>query len=399
VGEVGGAAAAVRLVAARLDPDLLMANECARALQDAAAIESMGATMKMLLAARLAQTDAYKATSSVSPEAHIAGLVGGTAASVRSLIETARQLGELTATASAARTGSISTAQVQAIASAATADPTAEHELINDAARLSLGQLRDKCAKVIADADPDPEWRHARLRRQRRGRRYSTPDGFHHLHLQSTPEDLADVDVTLNAIVDELFKAARAKGEREPRDAYLADAIVEMARRARGAHAGRGKASPTYTAVIRADLTALVRGRVGEGEVCEIAGLGPVPVEVIRQLLGDAVLKLVLTAGSGVRNVTSLGRGPTAAMKVALLWEQPTCSVERCGRRARLEADHTSGAEYVKTRHTRLDELDRLCDQHHDKKTYDGWGLVPGSGVRPMVPPTDPRHPSRCRAP
>ena len=123
--------------------------------------------------------------------------------------------------------------------------------------------------------------------------------------------------------------------------------------------------------------------------MCEIAGIGPVPVEVVRQLLSDAVLKLVLTTGSEVRNVTSLGRGPNAAMKVALLWEQPTCSVERCGRRARLEADHTTGAEYVKTRHTRLDELDRLCDQHHDKKTYDGWGLVPGTGVdrwcRPMT--------------
>ena len=127
---------------------------------------------------------------------------------------------------------------MQAIASAATADPTAEHELIDDAARLSLGQLRDKCAKVIADADPDPEGRHARLRRQRRGRRYSTPDGFHHLHLQSTPEDLADVDVTLNAIVDELFKAARARGARESRDAYLADAVVEMAGE-RAGHRGR----------------------------------------------------------------------------------------------------------------------------------------------------------------
>jgi hypothetical protein len=316
---------------------------------------------------------------------------------VRGLVETAKHLGRLTATASAARAGSLSLAQVQSIAGAANADPGAESELIDDAARLSLGQLREKCAKVIADADPDPNERHARLRRQRRGRRYRTPDGFHHLHLQSTPEDLADVDVTLNAIVDELFKAARANGEREPREAYLADAIVEMARRARGA--SRGTASPTYTAVIRADLTALVRGRVGHEEVCEIAGIGPVPVDVVRGLLGEAVLKLVLTVGCDVRSVTSLGRGPSAAMKVALLWEQPTCSVERCGRRARLEADHMTGAEYSKTRHTRLDELDRLCDQHHDKKTYDGWGLVPGSGVRPMVPPGDARHPSRCRAP
>ncbi len=171
-----------------------------------------------------------------------------------------------------------------------------------------------------------------------------------------------------------------------------------MARRAR-AGGGAGKASPTYTAVIRADLTALVHGRVGAGEVCEIAGIGPVPVEVARTLLGEAVLKLVLTHGVDVRNVTSLGRGPTAAQKVALLWEQPTCSVERCGRRARLEADHTTGAEYATTRHTRLDELDRLCDQHHDKKTYDGWGLVPGTGVRPMVPPEHPRHPKHRTSP
>ena len=107
----------------------------------------------------------------------------------------------------------------------------------------------------------------------------------------------------------------------------------------------------------------------------------------------------MLTHWLEVRNVTSLGRGPTAAQKVALLWEQPTCSVERCGRRARLEADHTTGAEYATTRHTRLDELDRLCDQHHDKKTYDGWGLVPGTGVRPMVPPEHPATPEALHFP
>ncbi len=128
--------------------------------------------------------------------------------------------------------------------------------------------------------------------------------------------------MTLSPIVDELFAAARKAGRCERREAYVADAIVEMARRARGEHAG--KAPPTYTAVIRADLTALVNGRAAAGETCEIAGLGPVPVAVARRLFGDAVLKLVITRGVDVRNVTSLGRGPTAAQKVALLWEQPT---------------------------------------------------------------------------
>ena len=113
--------------------------------------------------------------------------------------------------------------------------------------------------------------------------------------------------MTLNAIVDELFKAARARGGHEPhrRVPRRCDRRDGPPSRSHG-----GKPSPTYTAVIRADLTTLVNGRVGAGEVCEIAGIGPVPVGVVRTLLGDAVLKLVLTHGVDVRNVTSLGRGP-----------------------------------------------------------------------------------------
>ena len=99
-------------------------------------------------------------------------------------------------------------------------------------------------------------------------------------------------------------------------------------------------------AVLRLDLTALVRGAVEDGETGEIAGLGPVSVATAREMLGESVLKLVLTSGVEVRRVTHLGRGPTTAQKVALLWEQPVCTREGCGRRARLEYDHIDGREY-----------------------------------------------------
>ena len=396
VRDVARAGAAVRFVARRLDPAGLSVDECEQALREAAEIESMGATMKAVLAARLAATEAHKATSAPTPDTHIAILTGSSPATAKAQIETGRRLDKLPATSAAARDGRLSTAQAQAIAAAAEANPAAEAALLAAAPDLSLGQLRERCAKATAEADPDPDATHARLRQGRCARRYATADGFQHFHVQSTPEDLAEIDVTLNPIVDELFAAARKAGHREHREAYVADAVVEMARRARGS---TGSRPPAYTAVIRADLTALVKGRAVAGEACEIAGVGSIPVGVARRLLGDAVLKLVLTQGVDVRNVTSLGRGPTAAQKVALLWEQPVCSVERCGRRARLEADHVFGAEYAKTKHTRLDELDRLCDQHHDRKTRDGWAMVPGSGERPMVAPTDPRHPKHSRAP
>jgi hypothetical protein len=148
--------------------------------------------------------------------------------------------------------------------------------------------------------------------------------------------------------------------------------------------------NPRYLALLRIDTAALQRGRVEGEELCEIAGIGPVPVSVARTLLGEAIVKLVITNGVDVANVTHLGRGPTTAQKVALLWANPTCTADGCPRR-RIEYDHQK--PWAETKHTRLDELDPLCTYHHDLKTRLGWALVPGKGERALVPPDDPRHP------
>ena len=147
-----------------------------------------------------------------------------------------------------------------------------------------------------------------------------------------------------------------------------------------------------YLAILRVDAAALRRGHIAGEELCEIAGVGPVPISVARNLLGEAILKLVITDGVDVANVTHLGRGPTTAQKIALLWTNPRCSVQGCDRR-RIEYDHQK--PWADTKHTRLDELDPLCGFHHDLKTRLHWALVPGTGKRAFVSPDDPRHPSR----
>jgi hypothetical protein len=149
-----------------------------------------------------------------------------------------------------------------------------------------------------------------------------------------------------------------------------------------------------YLALLRVDVEALRRGGVTGDQLCEISGVGPVPVTVARELLGDAVLKLVITRGIDVCNVTHLGRGPTAAQRIALAWTSPGCTVEGCAR-TRVEYDHR--LDWKDTRHTRLDELDPLCEYHHDLRTRRRWALVPGHGKRPLVPPDDPRHPRHQR--
>jgi hypothetical protein len=123
-----------------------------------------------------------------------------------------------------------------------------------------------------------------------------------------------------------------------------------------------------------------------------------VPVSVIRAMLPDAALAIVLTKGQDVVNVTHLGRRSTAHQLTALEWSQPRCAVIGCPRRARLEIDHR--LDWAQTGHTKFTELDRLCSDHHDLKTYESWQLTTGAGRRPMVPPGHPDHPTQpCATP
>ena len=130
--------------------------------------------------------------------------------------------------------------------------------------------------------------------------------------------------------------------------------------------------------------------QIGGEETCEIVGVGPVPVRIARELLGDAILKLVITKGVDVVNVTHLGRGATAAQRVALLWTSPKCANVACSSQF-VQIDHRD--PWANTHHTRLDELDHLCPHDHRLKTNDGWSLVPGTGRRRFVGPDDPRQP------
>ncbi len=150
---------------------------------------------------------------------------------------------------------------------------------------------------------------------------------------------------------------------------------------------------------MRVDLGALLRGRPAEGEVCEVAGFGPVAASAVRDLLdtGDPFLAAVVTRGQAVVGVAHLGRRPTAAQRSALEWLYPTCAVEGCSASTWLENDHR--LDWATSHLTVLDLLDRLCWHHHDLKSLEGWALVEGRGKRAFVPPQDPRHPRRAHAP
>lgn len=184
-----------------------------------------------------------------------------------------------------------------------------------------------------------------------------------------------------------------------PDDARTSPAVAARAPVPGGAPAtapARRRTPDRYKIVIRADLEALVRGTVAGDETCEIAGIGPITVSAVRDLLGTAALHLVLTKGTAVANVTHLGRGPTAAQRIALLWQAPACTRQGCARTAHLEVDHRTPWAVCHT--TELANLDPLCHHDHALKTRKHWSLVAGSGRRPMVPPGHPDHPAPTTA-
>jgi hypothetical protein len=305
------------------------------------------------------------------------------------LLDTSKRVAKLPKTEALLRTGVLSTAKARVVSAAAIVAPDHEDPLLELAASASYGKVRK--ASLEAKASVGIDETHARIKRERSLKEYTDDEGAWVLRARGPAEAGLAFRAAIDPIIDKYFKEKRKPEEREPRDAYAFDALMELVTRERPADSEKPRSSGRYLGLIRADLEALQRGQIEGDEVCEIAGLGPVPVRVAKELLSDAVLKLVITKGVDVANVTHLGRAPSVAQRAALLWKSPDCTALDCTRAQRLEYDHRE--EWRKTHHTRLDETDRLCEHHHDLKTYFGWALVEGTGKREMVPPDDPRHP------
>jgi hypothetical protein len=381
--------AAARAVTDGLDPDAVPGSMATAVVERLDHVCRIVTAARTLMARRLEEAQAWAGTGHRSAAELLAAMTGSSLAAARSELETSAALPNQPDVRDGLREGRLSPAQGAVIADAATADPRAAARLVDEAARSNLNELRQQAGRIKAAADPDPDATHARIHKQRRCSRHTEPDGTWVLVARGTAEDGAVISSVLDQLIDQRYRDHSLNTCRDGRDAAAFDALVDLARQ-HGGNETTTSSNPRFLALLRADVEALQRGAVEGEELCEITGIGPVPVSRARELLGESVLKLVITKGVDVLSVTSLGRGPTAAQKVALAWMMPTCTAEGCSR-THTENDHR--IEFRQTHHTRLDELDPLCDGHHDMKTRDGWALVEGKGKRPFVPPSDPRHP------
>jgi hypothetical protein len=416
----------------RLDPAAMLASDAARVVEELAAVVRLADAGMTLLTARVAEAGTWQHGGHSTSAEWLAGLAGTSRADAAERVRTSQRVQGLPATQRRLRAGRLSARQVREVADGATANPEAEQRLLDTAEAASLGELRDETQRAKAAADPDPDATHARIHQHRRVRARRDAEGAWCLDVRGTVDSGAQIMAALRAEQDRIFRAARTQGRREPEEAYLYDALHHLVtgitigdtpddtgdtgdrdtaagdttpggtgERDTGESdtAGAGGPAPPKAAgsdakiIVRIDYDALVRGQVEGGEVCEIAGLGPVPVSVVRHWADhDAFLAAVITRGTDVATVAHLGRRFTAQQRTALQWANPTCARQGCNRTIRLEYDHRN--DWATTLRSLASDADRLCGPDHALKTHHGWALVTGTGTRPLVPPHDPRHPT-----
>ncbi len=141
-----------------------------------------------------------------------------------------------------------------------------------------------------------------------------------------------------------------------------------------------------------------MRGYPVAGEVCEIDGIGPVPVEVVRRAASDATLWAILTDGDRLIDVRWAGRTLPDRLRTALVERDRRCQVPGCDRTRNLEIHHLD--PFARGGRGSLANLARICTHHHDLITYrrarltgtwPQWTWHPPGGA-----PTDPANPDEA---
>jgi hypothetical protein len=396
-------AASLRATVRSLEPPLVSCDDAVELVEWFAEIERLGAAGKTLMAGRAAEGDAWQRDGARSPADWLAKRMGTTVHEARTTLEVAGKLPQAPGTAEALRAGALSARQAEAIAPAAAADPGAEQRLLAMAHDHGLQELRDECARVRAAADPDPAARRERIRRGRFWKRWTDVEGARRGSYSLPPEIAAQVEAAAQPFIDARLDEARRAGEHEPSEAYAADGLAAMAistmdgdrppspsddacaRPARGGR-GRKRLRDRRELFCIVNLESLVRGYLLPGETCEIPGVGPVALDVVHELFGDALLRIVIRDGIVFRTVVHAGRTANAVQETAVLVrQQGRCGAPGCDLPIS-EIDHR--VDFVRAGAAPLDGLLGLCGHHHDLKTYRGhsWRREADGRVAWIVP-------------
>ncbi len=365
LASAAAAAASFRQMLAGLSPELASGTDSAVFSDDLAATEKACAAARLLFSARAVACGVHKQRGFNDGAAWMARQVGGTTGQARQALETAAGLADCPGTRLALLEGELSLGQAAEIVRAQSETPGAEAELLEVARHSDLAQLRDK-AREHRQANTDVNELHRQQLKARHFRHWRDPLGMVCFTGALPPETGVPFINRLELAAHRARRAVQQSGgERERFEAYAADALAAMA-------TGEGPArSARADLVIVCDLFAWRRGHTHPGEVCQVIGGGPVPVELAHELGKDAFLKAVLHDGVAVHTIKHFGRHFPAELRTALdLGPVPAFTGARCGEcgsRFGLEYDHVNPVANKGL--TSYGNVQALCWDDHQAKT------------------------------
>jgi hypothetical protein len=176
----------------------------------------------------------------------------------------------------------------------------------------------------------------------------------------------------VDSIKDTIVECNHVGGDQRSKDMKRADALAEIASQYLAANLD--DVTPhrrPLTVNVTIDLPTLMGLAENPGE---LAGYGPIPASVAREIAADARWKRFITDPI-TGNLLDYGREhyePPQALKDFLIARDRTCRFPGCSRSASLsDLDHAkswnSGGE------TSAINLGALCRRHHKLKTHHGW--------------------------
>jgi hypothetical protein len=340
-------------------------------------------------------TPVVVATGSFTKEGHgsaaqwLGSLSGSSEASAKGRLAAAERAASTPVLTEALHNGDLSAAQLNVVTrTSAEVSDAAANLLPLAQGGASLQELSDTAARLRAGARQreDERARRDRVQAHRHFRWRQVDSGGIRGDFFCDEVEWAKVAPLLEARAKARWKAA-GSGDVASLEAHRLDAFIDLLASCDG---GAGSQGPRVETLVLIDAAALRRGTTEGDDLCEIDGIGPVSVASATELLGQGGLRYLVKEGFDIKTVTKATRDIASCIDAALIARDRTCCAEHCGKRRGLERDHVH-LDFAVGGPTELDNLVRLCPEHHALKTYGGWRIEGEPGNWKWVAPAHPK--------
>ena len=262
-------------------------------------------------------------------------------------------------------TAHLTIAQAQAVA----------FEILEEAGRLTTGQLRERLRRLAIDVDPDDAAaRYRQALDQRRVELLPTDDGTADLMILDAAPDRA---AAARRHIDRIARSLRSPDENRSIDQLRADVALDLLSGNTPTSASPSQRDTGGSVHLTVDLTTLAGLADHPGD---LAGYGPVIADLARQIAnrqhGSGWRWTVIDSDSGQPVETGVTRRrPTAQQHRSIIAANPTCVFPGC-RMPAVDCDIDHRTPWAELGPTMEHNLAPLCRHDHRLKHESGWELT-----------------------